>query len=540
MDSPLAIKILKVVKTVLKNFLFLLLSSLLLTLSHPNYFNSGIGGLVFIALIPCFYVIKRVGVLESIVYGFIFGVLYYILLNYWLITFHPLAIVIVPVLRGIEYALIFLFLNIVNRSFKKARDVLFALSYTSALYLLEQGFLGYSYGNVAFTLYKYPLLIQSADIFGVWFIVFVIAYVNLKVLDVKKSRKGLLIALLLLFVMVIYGAFRINVKRNANGDAKTLNVLLIQHNDLDKSNTFEGYRLSFDDLKALTDEGLSEHSDVDLVVWSETAFIPPIGYHKRYNVDIRSTLLVDELISYSFNLGIPILLGNGDAEVTDETKGIGFDNAKYYNASILLDNGVIEGKYRKNHLVPFTEYFPYGNVFPRFYAFLLSKGFTFWDKGDEITLFDVRNEKGDSFKIYTPICFEDTFSALSRTGVKKGAEILINLTNDAWSGEKSAEYQHLSSAVYRSIENGVKTIRSTNSGASCAINEDGSIQNLLPLFEKSYGFYSVTVHEMERQTVYSVIGDYPIKVVAILVVVLVVLKNIFDCIHHLVYRRRRR
>lgn len=528
-----------IIREPITNIALLLFSSLLVMIANPNIFNSGVGLVIFVALIPAFYVLKKSTYITSFIYGFIYGILYYVFLNYWLKTFHPLAIVIVPILRGVQYGFLFLILHIVDKSFNRYKNIMLSLTYTAYMFVLEQGFLGYSYGNVAYALYKHILLIQCVDLIGIWPLVFLIVLPGFIVINDKKLKKIEIVVFFALFTFVIlYGVLRLNQKNKSNEEYKTINLLVVQHNENSHINGFDSYVSSFNTLKSLTDEGLKEHPNTDLVVWSETAFVPPIFWHQNYRTDLGSSILVDALVSYSFNLDYPILLGNGDARIIDNKKTPSFENAYYYNASVLLNKGNIENVYRKNHLVPFTEYFPYQNEFPHFYAFLLSKNFNFWTKGDRFTLFDIK--KGDdTFKFYTPICFEDTFGYLSRNGVKNGAEFLINLTNDSWSGTRVAEEQHLSAAVFRSVENNIPTVRSTNSGVSCLIKPNGKIENKLPYFEKAYGFYSVDIYN-HKNTLYTIVGDMPIKIICVLVLFLVVFQNALNCVHYFSNRRTRR
>lgn len=518
------------------DIIFLIISSVLCALSQPNYLNvEGSGLIVFIALVPCFYALKRSSCSRSFLYGFIYGAFYYFILNYWLKTFHPLSILIVPFIRAFQFGLLFVVLHLVDVSFKNNKCIILSLTYTSYMFLLEQGFLGYSYGNIAYALYRHLVLIQVADLFGIWLIVFFIVLPQFLIVYEDKSKTGLILFISLFVFIIIYGFIALKLY-GKNNDAKQLNVLVIQHNENSHINGFESYISSFNTLTRLTEEGIKEYPNTDLVTWSETAFVPPIYYHQTYKTDKKSLLLVDSLISFSFNLGKPLLLGNGDARLVDEKDIPSLNTSYYYNASLLLDKGVIKGIYRKNHLVPFTEYFPYASIFPRFYSFLLSKDFNFWTPGNELNLFNIKKDD-QSFVFYTPICFEDTFAYLSREGVKTGAEFLINLTNDSWSGEKSAEQQHLSIAVFRSIENRVPTVRSTNSGASCLIKKNGDIKGLLPYFKECYGFYSVDIPKKRVQTLYTKLGDMPIKIVSLFTLILIIFQNVFNCIHN--FRNRR-
>jgi apolipoprotein N-acyltransferase len=124
----------------------------------------------------------------------------------------------------------------------------------------------------------------------------------------------------------------------------------------------------------------------------------------------------------------------------------------------------------------------------------------FWEKGDEATVFEA-----GGIKFSTPICFEDIFGYLSRDFVRGGAEVIVNLSNDAWSKSVSAQMQHLSMAVFRAVENSRSMVRSTASGQTCAIAPNGRVIAMAEPFTEAQLTAEVPV--IARQTLYTVWGD---------------------------------
>jgi hypothetical protein len=104
------------------------------------------------------------------------------------------------------------------------------------------------------------------------------------------------------------------------------------------------------------------------------------------------------------------------------------------------------------------------------YALLKANDYKWWEKGTEATVFSY-----DGVRFSTPICFEDIFGSLNATFVRNGADMLVNLTNDSWSGSVPAEMQHLGLAVFRAVENRRPLIRGTNSGITCLVTPSGKI-----------------------------------------------------------------
>jgi apolipoprotein N-acyltransferase len=77
------------------------------------------------------------------------------------------------------------------------------------------------------------------------------------------------------------------------------------------------------------------------------------------------------------------------------------------------------------------------------------------------------------------ICFEDLFPQLSREFSRRGADFLVNITNDAWFKISSSPYQHLQASVFRAVENRLPLVRAANTGVSGFIAPSGKILSLL-------------------------------------------------------------
>jgi apolipoprotein N-acyltransferase len=149
--------------------------------------------------------------------------------------------------------------------------------------------------------------------------------------------------------------------------------------------------------------------------------------------------------------------------------------------------------------VPFGEYVPLG----RFLAFVnrLVPAAGDFDMGDKVAPL-----KHEGLSAGILICFEVIFPELARAHARKGANILVNLTNDAWFGMTSAPYQHLSMAVFRSVENRLPTIRAANTGFSAFISPRGEILAQSDLFTEAVLKVSVDISE-PTLSFYSRYGD---------------------------------
>ncbi len=119
------------------------------------------------------------------------------------------------------------------------------------------------------------------------------------------------------------------------------------------------------------------------------------------------------------------------------------------------------------------------------------------------------------FKFAPLICYDDAFPELSRFYKIQGANTLLNFSNDSWSKTNSAEWQHFVVAKFRSIENGIKTIRATNSGITAIINEYGESIKKLETFTKGYLLSTVKLSPTFT-TIYEKIGDSFIHILMIM------------------------
>jgi apolipoprotein N-acyltransferase len=488
--------------------------ALLFAASFPNLlFENGLPLLAWIAYVPVFYLVRRTGWMASIFWGALYGYAAYGLFNYWLSVFHPLAGLIVDFIYMVYFALLFPCLKLAAVLFPRRAYILQFLFWMVFEYLRTLGFLGYSYGITGYSQWRMLPVIQIAAVFGVWgvsalavfpsaFLAGALSFEKGKTWEkrfgefCRRNRFAVLAWGLGLAGALVYGFLSPVDYAGAPG----ARIALIQHNSDPWRGGIEEYRNNFRTLRRLSDEALAAEPKPDLVVWSETAFVPRIHWHMTVRDDPASYILVKELLDYLALQDTPFVIGNDDAR-KEPDKNPFQDNRVDYNAVMLYHRGKLTDIYRKLRLVPFTEHFPYGKQFPWIYNALINADTHFWEKGDKAVVFDIQG-----LKFSSPICFEDTFGYLSRNFVLRGAELIVNLSNDAWSKSLPAQTQHLSMAVFRAVENRRSVARATASGQTAAIDPNGRVIAMAEPFTEA--FLTAEVPVLTVNTFYTRYGDY--------------------------------
>jgi apolipoprotein N-acyltransferase len=496
--------------------------------SFPNLlFENGLPFLAWFAYIPILLVIHRSNFLACIAWGVIYGFASYGLFNYWLGVFHPMAGTIVYGIYMFYLAVVFLLLKLADVLYPNRSYIVQWTIWLAFEYLRTKGFLGYSYGITGYSQWRVIPLIQIASLTGVWGVSALVTFPSFWLAAALRDwrlpegirgigraaavffRKEAVAAVL--WIAALSSSLVFGVVSNRDFSSyPTAQIALIQHNtdpwQATKAPTLwqinQAYRKDLEILKRLSDEAIASHPKPQLVVWPETAFVPRIHWHLTYRDDQDSWILVRELFEYLSGRDVPFLIGNDDARMEPAKNPDQYDSYRVdYNASILFINGEMAELYRKLHLVPFTEHFPYRKQLPFLYNALIRADTHFWEKGDEPTVF-----QGPGFSFSTPICFEDTFGYLSRNFVLRGADALVNISNDAWSKSLPAQNQHLSMAVFRAVENHRSMVRSTVSGQTCAVDPNGRVIAMAVPFTEAW--LNVAIPLVTGNTLYTRYGDY--------------------------------
>ena len=219
----------------------------------------------------------------------------------------------------------------------------------------------------------------------------------------------------------------------------------------------------------------------DIIIWPETSLPIPIEYASE---------LVDQIRTATDNS--TILFG-----------ALRFDGEQYFNSIIYLSkNEAAVPVYDKHHLVPFGEYLPFERYLRRLGVEFASKLFGLgFGVGPGPSLF-MTEELGAVLPL---ICYEAVFPQNSRVDGAR-ADVLVQVTNDAWFGTNFGPQQHLKKAQMRSIEQGLILIRAANTGISGVADPYGRMIGSIDLNKSD--FIDVQMPSAIQEPLYARIGDW--------------------------------
>ena len=514
-----------------------LLSSILYAFAFPSFINlEGWGLLIFIAFIPLLIVFKYSSIHRGIFYGIAFGIFQTMIINYWLATFSLVSLQFVTALYSGMFTFFMAFAVYIYKK-SKYGWLLFPFAWIVFEWARSSGFSAYPWCLTGSALYSYLPLIQIASLTGIWGISFMVLLINtafaeiifsrinrgkrtsgfenifkpnyqsdstelISVKSLKQTGKyvPLITAALLTAGILIFGLLEIKKDNEITAD-RNISLSLIQQNADPRKTSYEE---SFNTLKTLTDTARSIKK-TDLVVWSETAYVPNIrrwgSLDKNYN---SLTKLTHKFLEYQKTGRFFLVTGNDDYEIITDTKGD--VSRKEYNASVYFsDTGKRIDTYRKIRLVPFTEYFPFKKQLPWLYNILMEMDVNLWEPGIERTVFN-----HPDFRFSTPICFEDLFPDYVRSFVNNGADIIINISNDYWSLTETEGMQHFINGLFRAVENRRYVVRATASGLTGVIDRKGKIIDTVPFYEEHYLNTEIplTAEKGRKLTFYTKYGDW--------------------------------
>ena len=348
-----------------------------------------------------------------------------------------------------------------------------ALSWCACEFILFRLFpWGYGHTQAAFLPF-----IQIADIGGTLFITFLMFWTTESLIRYALLRErslAFLFALVFLIFSISYGRYQL--KNFAAPDGEPQKIAVIQANvSIEDKHAQAMIIANTERYKKLS---ASIPGAETLIIWPEsviTDFIPTtvgsVGNDPRLPF---------------FDSNNPLLLGalafNQDKEI-------------FNSAFAILNSGTVLEPYHKQILMPFGEFMPMASTFP--FLEKLNPNVPNFTAGTEEKVFEYPMVRGDdtfyAARVSPLICYEDVIADIARRSVEKGAQLLVNITNDGWFGDSLAPYQHDLIARFRAVENRRFLVRSTNTGFTTLIAPTGRLVDSIPPFSEGTLLAEVTL-----------------------------------------------
>jgi apolipoprotein N-acyltransferase len=530
----------KKLKSNRNKILFASLSALLMALIFPDF---DLHFLAWIALIPLFLVIRRstlqVAFLSSLITGFIF----YCALLRWTILLNEISSVsfILGMLGNTFYFGVF---GLLAYFFQKELPQWNAFTFPAVWVLLEylrshMSFLSFPWGILGYSQYTFLPVAEISSFTGVYGVSFIIVAVNTIFTEIiysyfmvsqdkaMKSQNVLfrmkekltvsILTVTTIIVLLFIGTAITSVSYSK--DPSNMKIALIQGDVYSfKTNDVTLKNAILEKYKTLSMKAANERPE--LIAWPSSSVPGRIPY----DLSLVRWLSTIAKKSESF-----LLIGAAgyDKLVREKNKRRGTANSAF----LFAPYGKIIGRYDKMKLLPFDEYLPL-RKYVQWPSWLVSSDFIDSEVGKEMTIFDVNNRK---FGVL--ICWENLFPDLTRQFALKGADFMVNMTNEAFTKIPSAHYQMLAMSVFRAIENNMYVLRSSTTGVSCIIDPQGRItKRVQDSQQRDVNIDGLIVGDIQvssERTFYTKYGDwfvYALFISMLTICLLLIVVNTFRCV----------
>lgn len=442
--------------------------------------GGGVWPVLFIALVPLFFLARAEATSRKrFLYGLVAGLCHFIIQLYWIVLvlgrygglpwfFSYPAMVLLALYMALYVAVFVVVAGMMLRRWKTT-TVLWTVPalWVGLDWVRSLLFSGFPWMDLGYGMWQTPLLLQSADVFGHHFLTYLIVFVNIAIFFLVSQcerqngpcRRPFIAVttVVLLAVVAVYGGYRSTSLEKIISKEEKIAVGIVQGN-IDQSEKWAPalQQRTMDIYLGRSQELLHKPPVPDLIVWPETAlpFFP------------SQSELFGAVPRLAHKYDAAVLTGSPWFEVVDAEKGL-FD--MYNSAFVISPSGEYSGRYSKSHLVPFGEYVPLKHLL-FFLAPLVEAVGDFTPGKIEKPL------EAQKARCGILICYESIFPAIARKWVDNGANLLVNLTNDAWYGRSSAPYQSMAMSVLRAVESRRSLVRAANTGISGFVDPLGRVK----------------------------------------------------------------
>ena len=480
--------------------IYILLSGLLLGFT---VIFAKIGLVAFVAMIPlALMVYKRAEdakykARKAYLDGFIFYMSFDIVIFHWFTYFYPLefagltkgeAIVVIAlawiglsVLQSVFSAFVFVLISRFTKTQIYKNHPILLAPYAAALWAVNEWtqtltWAGVPWGRIAISQTEMPIMMQSASLFGSYFLTFLIVLFNFLVayaiLYADKRKMASKVALIVLGAHVLCGTIMYFIP--TKDQDRSIKVASIQGNLESQSN----YDISISDTFMIYDNLTRSAADngAKLVIWPEGVL--PVDIHSRIRLSTGGFMKISDAVSkLAKELDITIVIGTY----------VNISDTDSYNSvsAFYSDGASVIGAYSKIKLVPFGEYMPMREFLSALIPPLAEINMLSYDitKGKDNTVFGATSNE-NAIKVGTLICFDSIYENMAIESARAGAEMFIVPSNDSWFYDSRAMYMHHSQNILRGVEHGKYIVSCGNTGVTSVTSDKGVVLSDMPIYEE--------------------------------------------------------
>lgn len=396
--------------------------------------------------------------------GFVWGLVFHVLTLHWIRN----VMAVGPVFAiGAGVCLLMVYLSLFPALWAwlwtRCRDkgIPWAWPFAFAGIEIVRGFgqMSFPWVHVGYGFGEWPVLVQGASLVGVHGIGFLIALTAVALLECMRPGrwKVRLVVVAGWFAWLGFGVW--SLSRPESG--APLRIAVVQPSIPQTRKWDETY---FRTVMDKTHETLARlRGNVDLVVLPETS-MPDFWSMRPWEAE--------RFRRASDSMGTDLVVGALDFD----RDSLAPKGAWIRNSAFLLSPRERVRRYDKMRLVPFSEHLPFDDVFPLLNYVDLGEGD--FAAGDSLAVW-----KSAGVSWAPSICYELVYPDFARLAARRGAQVMVDITNDGWFGRSLGPWQHWNIERFRAVETGLPLVRAANTGISGAVDSRGRILSVTRLMD---------------------------------------------------------
>ncbi len=403
--------------------------------------------------------------------GTSFGFSFFLFGFYWIfysLTFDesfkfliPIGVILIPLFLSLFFSIPIMAIG--NLCEKNISSIfLITLAFTISDFLRSSILTGFPWNIWAYSFSWSLESLQILSTIGLFsfniFIIFFFFVPSILFFKAKGKFLTLGMILIILFSNYLYGSYKINsIEKNDN--EKKVNFKIVSG-----SMNLSSFKNEKEVISKLIRYSKPEKDKETIFVWPEGVITSESFLNSEY---------IKNAFKKNFSDKHLIILGANTVQKKSS-------ELNYYNSMLFVNKDFeVISQYDKKKLVPFGEFLPMENILTRIGLNAISSSHSSFSKGKRNSITKL-NFSSNNISLLTLVCYEIIFPSFINQN-NSTFNFIVNISEDAWFGDSIGPYQHFKKAIFRSIENNIYTIRSTNRGISAFIDPNGRIlKSLMP------------------------------------------------------------